>query len=302
MKFWKCVVPLVAMIVAGSSASADVFTYLGDTGGASNLNVVANWSTGGSPATGLPVSGDTANVNVDATWPNTSAALGLIVGGDLIFDGGITVTAATDVVGTTPDSVTFNNVTVNVGDDIFTGGAGGNFIFNDGSVTNVDDDFQANGGGTITINGGTHLNGIAPQGTAQFGAQNASTMNVNGGTITTGIFGVGDTGLMTIGGSAVLSGGGDTTTLAGTIDVSDAWTGSWTIDGLVGTAWRSEVIGGGWLLDGNIVDETIFDSGFLVTNSGQTLSLAPSAVPEPGSLAVLGLCGVGMIVRRRRQK
>jgi len=167
--------------------------------------------------------------------------------GDLVFDGGITLTAATDIVGFRPNSVTFNSVTVNVGDDIFTGGATGNFIFNAGSITNVDDDFEANGGGTITVNGGTHTTDIASPNTGNFGAQNNSTLNFFGGTVDTALFrttqnGTGTQfGTINLGGNATLTSDAISLAANGVFDISSAWTGSLTIPTLLLTLHLSRL-------------------------------------------------------------
>lgn len=273
---------LTAATLVVSSASAANLTTSG------NINTPGNWDTGL-----LPGVGETGNVNIDASWPSTSAAGTLAITGDLVFGGGSTLTAATDVIGSNPSSVTFNDVTVNVGDDIFTGGAAGNFIFNVGSVTNVDDDFEANSGGTITVNGGTHTTGIAPTGSSNFGAQNNSTMNFLGGTVATGNFRSTASGTITVGGDATLT--GSTSSLEGALDFANDWTGSLTISGHDGLSTWETVLTGGATLNNVAIDGTSFANNFVVTNNGQTLAL----VPEPGSLALLGLGGL-LIARRRR--
>ncbi|MBX2850540.1 MAG: PEP-CTERM sorting domain-containing protein [Phycisphaeraceae bacterium] len=275
-----------ALIGAAQTQAANLIT-------SGNINTPGNWDTGV-----LPGSGETGNVNIDASWPVTSGSGDLAIEGDLVFGGGSTLTAAIDIVGVNPSSVTFNDVTVNVGDDIFTGGGGvGNFIFNPGSVTNVDDDFEANGGGTITINGGTHTVGINPGGGApqgNFGAQNNSTLNFLGGTVTgVDLFRSTASGDIFVGGDATLT--GDAVSLEGGLDFAAGWTGSLTITGFDGTAQWQSILTGGATLDNVAIDGAGFANEFVVTNNGQTLAL----VPEPGSLALLGLGGL-MTARRRR--
>ena len=270
-----------AAFAAGTSVQAAVLTTSG------NINTASNWDTGI-----LPGLGETGTVNIDSTWPNTASAGAVAITGDLVFGGGSTLTAATDVVGVNPNSVTFNDVTVNVGDDIFTGGGGtGNFIFNAGSITNVDDDFEANGGGTITVNGGTHTIGIAPTGTANFGAQNNSTLNFLGGTVDTGLFrNTATNSTINLGGSATLT--ADAISLEGIFDIAPDWTGSLGIDGFSTTDWETTLTDGA-TLGGAAIDATIFADNFLV--DGNTVSL----IPEP-SVTLLGALGLLGLLRRRR--
>ena len=243
-----------AFLAAATSSQAQTLTTSG------NINDPENWD----PAA-LPALGETGTVNIDSEWPATSNAGLVAIFGDLVFGGGSTLTAAIDVVSINPSSVTFNDVTVNSGDDIFTGGGGtGNFIFNAGSVTNVDDDFEANGGGTITVNGGTHTVGLAPTGTANFGAQNNSTLNFLGGTVDAGLFRTTETGTINLGGSATLT--ADAISQEGTFDIATDWTGSLTIPGV---DWESTLIDGA-TFDGNPIDATIFANNFVV--SGDSLS------------------------------
>ena len=271
------------ILVAATSAQAQTLNTSGD------INTPGNWDTGA-----LPVLGETGTVDIDSNWPSTSNSNTLNIFGDLVFGGGSTLTVVIDVVGVRPNSVTFNDVTVNVGDDIFTGGGGtGNFIFNAGSITNVDDDFEANGGGTITVNGGTHTIGVAPTGTANFGAQNNSTLNFLGGTVV----GVDLFRNTAVGGSTINLGGSATLTagaisLAGIFDIAPDWTGSLAIDGFSATDWETTLTGGA-TLDGAAIDATVFADNFLVV--GNTVSL----IPEP-SITLLGAFGLLGLLRRRR--
>ena len=273
------------MIAAPSCFAANLIT-------SGNINVATNWDTGA-----LPGTGEIGTVAIDAAWPNASAAGTLAITGDLVIGSttatNINLTAATDIVGVNPSSVTFDNVTATVGDDIFTGGAAGNFIFNSGSVTNVDDDFEANGGGTITVNGGTHAIGLAPTGTANFGAQNNSTLNFLGGTVTgVDLFRTTNSAAsLTIGGDAMLTGdaGSSVSFASGSVNITSDWTGSLTVPG---ADWEAVFTGAGVTLDGGAID---FANDFMV--SGDTVALA---IPEPSSTALLGLAGLALLGRRRK--
>ena len=249
-----------ALLVAVTSAQAQTLNTSGD------INLAENWDTGT-----LPASGEIGTVNIDSSWPDTADANTLAISGDLIFSGGSILTATTDVVGINPSSVTFNDVTVNVDDDIFTGGGGaGNFIFNTGSITNVDDDFEANGGGTITVNGGTHTVGLAPNGDANFGAQANSILNFFGGTVETGNFRTAG-GTVNLGGTASLT--ADTISLDGGLNILSDWTGLLVIPGI---DWEATLISGA-TFDGGPIDIAIFDDNFVV--NGDTLGLVAVDVP-----------------------
>jgi len=274
-----------AALAAGASSQAATFLTSGG-----NINIPANWDTGS-----LPLVGETGTVDIDASWPTTSAAGALNITGDLVFGGGSTLTAALDIVGFNPNSVTFNDVTVNVDDDIFTGGATGNFIFNMGSVTNVDDDFEANSGGTITVAGGTHNVGLASPNSGLFGAQNNSTLNFLGGTVTSDSLRSTASGTINVGGDATLTAAQNQ--LAGALDFTTDWTGSLTLTDLSGSAWETQLLSGA-TFGGAAIDATVFANNFEVTNGGQTLSLIP--IPEPSSL-LLSALGALTLLRRRRK-
>ena len=120
-----------------------------DVGG--DLNESANWLRADGTV-GFPVDGETAIINVDSSLDVGGGASMFGAMGDLVFDGGGTLTALAagsltgtqgDLVGSNPSSYTFNDHTVNTADDIFAFGSV--YTFNEGSTTNVGDDFQANG-------------------------------------------------------------------------------------------------------------------------------------------------------------
>ena len=261
-----------------------------------NLDVNGNWisETG---VVGFPVAGDMAVVNVDSTLLGVSGLNDLAAGGDLIFGGGGILTATVDFVANVPDSVTFNNHTVNADDDIFTGGPNGNFIFNPGSVTNVDDDFEANGQGTITINGGTHSVGLDSPNIGFLGAQRGSTLNFFGGTIdaqgfrtTAGNAGIPEGGFIDVDCDATLTTGEVTLDPSGSINFNSTWTGSLTNTSFSESDWENLLVSsanGTRTLDGNAITSGIaFDGSvvgeFQITNDGQTLSVI--SVAKPGDV------------------
>jgi hypothetical protein len=287
-----------ALLAVASMASADTYTFIGP----GNMGNAASWSNTVTMTTGaLPGAGDVGYVAIDAAFPTTAAAANLAIAGDLVIGGGasqITVTAATDFVAKTPSSITINNAIINAGDDIYTGGATGNYIFNAGSEGNAIDDFQANGGGTITINGGTHS-------AAKFGAQNSSTMSFLGGTAEVGSLGLGSESLFTIGGDATLTTGVGTEFTAfdeiqaftsGTRDILADWTGSWTAEGVDAAAWETQIVDGGWTFGGTDIDATVFAENFEVSTDGLTLT----AIPEPATLGLVAAFGGAVLFIRRR--
>jgi len=267
---------LAMLFVAGAfgavSTAQDTITFQGG-----ELNVADNWLASDGVTTGFPIVGDTGIIDVDSNFPTVSGAGNFTPTGDLIFGGGTTLTAQLDVVASNPASMTFNDVTVNVDDDIFTGAATGNFIFNVGSVTNVDDDFEANAGGTITVNGGTHTTGLDPTGTSNFGAQRDSTMNFFGGNVTTGLFRAQDNGTL----FGTINIDGDATVTADSIELSplsvvsfaSTWTGSITIsDGGIEAA----LLGTTATFDGVPIDAAVFADNFVLSADGTSLSAVPS--------------------------
>ncbi|MGD9419931.1 MAG: Ig-like domain-containing protein [Verrucomicrobiota bacterium JB025] len=254
-----------ATLMAAANVQADTINFLGG-----NLATASNWDGGVKPG-----AGDVGTINVDGTL-NIGNTLGGWINGDpeLIVDNGATITCSGDWGHTLVLSSTVNDGTIIAGDDIFANSS--LMIFNTGSTASAADDYEANGGGTLTINGGTHTAGDT------FGAQTNSTLNLTGGTITAGQFRVAATGTITLDGTAILSGDGDTSLLEGTVAISSTWTGSWTISTLTGTDWETVATSGTWTLDGTTIDATVFAENFEVTNGGTTLS--PVSPPSPPTL------------------
>ena len=284
-----------ATMIAAPSCFAANLINSGD------INVAANWDTGV-----LPGTGEIGTVAIDAAWPNASGAGTLAITGDLVIGSttatNINLTAAIDIVGSNPSSVTFNNVTVTVADDIFTGGAGGNFIFNSGSITSVNDDFEANGGSTtnnsfITVNGGVHSVGD------QFGAQRGSVLNFLGGTVTSARFrtdagnvGTPVGGTINIGGSAVLDADSASFAASGVVNFDSNWSGQLDVGDLGDlTAWFAVLDTGTLTFDGAALDEATFNANFEVDNGALRL-----AVPEPSSALLLALSGLFLARRSRK--
>ena len=252
----------------------DTITFQGG-----DLNNADNWLASDGVTTGFPRNIDEGIISINGSLSIGSAALGFNALGDLVFGGGAVITVVSDFISGNASSSTFNDVTVNVGDDIFTGNALGNLIFNAESVTNVDDDFEANGGGTITINGGTHTTGFASSGGSNFGAQNGSTMNLFGGTVTTGRLRTTDNGNL----FGTINVDGDSTIVADSIELSPLsfinfssdWTGTLTIADQSASSWQAALLATNATLDGVPIDAAIFADSFVLSADGTSLSMCP---------------------------
>lgn len=245
-----------------------------------NLDVNANWISDDGDV-GFPGVGDRVVVDVDS-FINTSGANTLSAGGNIVFGGGATLTAGVDFIAAVPNSVTFNDHTVNATDDIFAGGS--DLIFNTGSVAMAGDDFEANSQGTITVNGGFHTVGD------QFGAQRGSVLYFFGGTVTSGGFrttagnnSIPVGGTINIGGDANLTTSSVSLDASGAINFDSSWIGALTNTNFSGSDWQELLAnssnGSRTLGSNEITSATAFDGSvvgeFEITNGGQTLGIVP---------------------------
>ena len=251
----------------------------------------------------------------DRRWNNNVASITL--------SGNATITTPTfnsdDWISRGPTIV--NDATLNIADDIFTHDS--TITFNDGSVTNVNDDLEANAGGTLNVFGGTHTAGLsddAPQ-TGNFGSQGASTLNFAGGTVNAiDLRATAGNATRPLGGVINFSGTAEgvfqTATILfpsdadatngitqGAFNFDSDWTGNLDVESLTSlTAWEAFLTNDGAndaaTFDGVTLDAATFNDNFQFR--GNQLSLTASAVPEPSSLILLGVLGMGITARRRR--
>ena len=93
--------------------------------------------------------------------------------------------------------------------------------------------------------------------------------------------GVANNGTLNISGSAVLDGTHATVGVqtGGSVDIASGWTGSWTWGTYSGNDWKNLFTGNLIEVDGSNIDGATFDSTFVVTDGGQTLSMQSGSPP-----------------------
>lgn len=180
------------------------------------------------------------------------------------------------------------NLTDNTRDTVVSG-AGASVTVNGGTMS-IGRDLTVSAGGTFTVNGGT-VTGIDQLYTQSF-SSSANGFFFNGGSTTADNFQLDKAGTATFGGST-----------AGSLNLLVGLGNGVTLDWLAGSQMQLNVAGAdlafyeGLYTGGDLLYEgsnaATFGDNFQV--SGETLSL----VPEPGSLALMGLSGL-YILRRRR--
>lgn len=240
--------------------SSSAASFIFDGG---NLEAAANWTNQTAGGTGLPGDGDTGTIAVDGTVTGNNQVGGF---------GGATLTQTAGTITATP---------------------GFNF-FNSGGSTIPTYNLQ---GGTLNL------------GTGLLNA-NGSTVNLTGGELFYGgrFISNNATGVLNIGGSVVITASGavdiDISTATGVFDFATDWTGSfssgvttteadWIQELVTNTGDGTATVGGTAITAGNFTD---YFEVTPISGGGSTLTL----VPEPSSVALLGLGGLALIMRRRK--
>ncbi len=256
--------------------------------------------------------------------------------GNWVLDGGSVLAQNNDLTLSSSQTFTQNSGTVQAGADDFFVTSGASYVLNNGTLT-VGDDASFTGG-SITINGGTFTSDVFNSNVGSFtitggtlnvntlgntsGSQDGGfTMNFNGGATTvTGSFGLfGDTTP-----NAVVFGGNQTGSLTaaglvGTVNGTMDWlpgslmamtiTGNttwaeteWTADRMFFDGDSGSDLGLTWA---DVINPSVgFNSGggTYFDWDGGTNTLALVTVPEPASLAAVGLFGLLGLGRLRRYR
>jgi len=279
-----------------------------------DIALAGNWNNGLPTGPGNPGTLDTTAEWLPANPTLTNFYLDIIAGGTLnredffqpqTIDGGVWTINGGSIINTTAVNLSDDaQVTLNTGAITMGGGRdlgiNGTSLFTIGGGTLTIGDELNMGGGSFTMNGGTTvINGSGNVGD-NFGSN--GTFNFDGGSFTAGNYGAnaGTIGVRTVNfgaGSGSVDFTGDFEAFRTTIDWVAGSGMSLTIAGALSnsgaaTTFEDLYTGGQLLYEGSNANP--FGDNFQVT--GSTLSL----IPEPSSVALLGLAGLAVCLRRRR--
>lgn len=271
---------LAVVATLGSDASADIIFQSGE------LENPANWINSVDGTTGRPGAGEVGIISFTGT---------LAVGNATLAEGGLN-NAGNTIAG-------FDNSTINHTSGTLTGAwnytnPGAVYNLQGGTISNTSGNFNANNGsifnlsaGTLDLNGGDLIvnnstGGINLSGSADIIADTQFDLRLN----QPGAF----------------------------FNIDSNWTGSFQAGSETSIAdWIAELVTGATSLgtaaggtnfiavDGTQITAANFEDFFEITplaggGSGTSLSLIATAVPEPSSIALLGLGAIGFVTRRRR--